>query len=401
RLKNNTIQKINVSNSGLTTNDVTVYQKQDGTYIIQEQDPYLPFQMNTYTSCLINNFDTVKPMLMKGIPGIKWKFEDNNGNLWGTSRLSLHKLNDTILTTYTPDPAIYGNHLYLFDVCNDTINKKIWIGSDEGLLSFVNNSFSFESNFCNNVGSSVTAVFVDSNGGLWAGSNGRGVGIYKNGLWKSQNFTWTLYNDYIKNIVEDKNHALWFNNLDGDLGKLQNGVWTIYNSQNSPIYGYNLSPPVFDSQNNMYVMDQYTGIRILKNTVWDSIMIKTSNLESYSYGLMFDKNENLWISGNGITIYNPNGIVLSTDEPKTQTLKSKTVITYPNPANYGFNIILDEASKYPLQIMLYDIFGREVLTQSIQSERKVITNSISNGVYIIRLEDAKGKVFMNKLVIEH
>jgi ligand-binding sensor domain-containing protein len=402
RMENNTIQYVNTSNSQLTSNVVKVYQKKDDTFLLQVRNKYFYFQPITFTTYIIHDGDTIAPSALNGFAEIDWKFEDNQGNLWGISRFSLHSLADTVLTTYTPDTAIYGYHLELFDICHDMVHQKIWIGTDEGLMSFVNNSFVFESDFMMNIyGPSVTAVFADSTGKLWAGSNGLGVAVYENGLWTSHNHTWALHNDYILKIVEDKNHALWFNTIYGRLGKYENNSWTIYNDQNSPFAGYAQVVPVFNAQNDLYIMDQYSGIKIMQNNVWDSIMINTSRLECSSSSLMFDNNGNLWITGNGITIYNPNGIVLGIDENAIPPSNRKGASVYPNPSDRGFYVEMSTPSQYPLQVMLHTTDGRRIFSRSVHQHTEVDTRNLSPGIYILTMVDAFGEVFVNRLVVGH
>lgn len=399
KISNNVIQRINTSNSSLTSNNFGIYQKNDGTLLLQAQNPYMPFQQSTNNTLIINNQDTIIPFSLRNNIGINWKHEDASGNLWGITNSALYRLADTNLYVYIPDTSLLGSYYYLYDFCYDSINQKFWIGTDNELISFSNNTFSFESYFMNQPGHSVTAVFADSTGELWTGSNGSGVATYYNHIWTSHNFSWTLFNDYIFNITEDKNHALWFNSMNGSLGKFSNNSWTIYNHYNSPLPYSFMPKPIFDKNNTLYIIDNYKGIKILKNNYWDSIMIINSNLELFSSTLFFDHNDNLWILGNGITIYNPDGIVLGLEAAFLDNQQENVSLVYPNPTNEAISLKLQNANQFPLKVSLYSQDGRMVLTQTLNESKEINISHLTQGIYMILIQDSNNSFYTDKVLI--
>ncbi|WP_374464149.1 T9SS type A sorting domain-containing protein [Chryseobacterium sp.] len=81
--------------------------------------------------------------------------------------------------------------------------------------------------------------------------------------------------------------------------------------------------------------------------------------------------------------------------------KSLGIFLYPNPANSEFSITQTGASKKGLgkvKVEVYDLLGKLLLKE--EDKEKVSVNSLSNGVYLVKISTADGKTQTEKLVIE-
>lgn len=73
---------------------------------------------------------------------------------------------------------------------------------------------------------------------------------------------------------------------------------------------------------------------------------------------------------------------------------------FPNPANDEF--FIKNANGFSnLKVTVFDISGKMLLSQSIENEsHKIATSALSNGMYLVKLEDKSGAFYTTKLVIE-
>lgn len=70
---------------------------------------------------------------------------------------------------------------------------------------------------------------------------------------------------------------------------------------------------------------------------------------------------------------------------------------YPNPARDHFTIKLDEEAK----VILYDVSGRIVLEQDIQSSSRINTSGLASGVYLVHITlSAQGQQTTQRLIIK-
>lgn len=73
---------------------------------------------------------------------------------------------------------------------------------------------------------------------------------------------------------------------------------------------------------------------------------------------------------------------------------------FPNPAND--EIFIKNSNGFSnLKVTIFDISGKMLLSQSIENEsHKIATSALSNGMYLVKLEDKSGAFYATKLVIE-
>lgn len=71
---------------------------------------------------------------------------------------------------------------------------------------------------------------------------------------------------------------------------------------------------------------------------------------------------------------------------------------YPNPAK---EYIILSALENDLQVEIYDIAWKKILqTQTLAFQTKINMNSISKGVYLVKISNSKSQYLIQKIIIE-
>lgn len=74
---------------------------------------------------------------------------------------------------------------------------------------------------------------------------------------------------------------------------------------------------------------------------------------------------------------------------------------YPNPNNGNFTILLNSVNKSNNSLELFDLLGKKVISQKLNSpETNIQTNNLSKGVYIAKITNTEGGSFITKIVVE-
>jgi len=82
-----------------------------------------------------------------------------------------------------------------------------------------------------------------------------------------------------------------------------------------------------------------------------------------------------------------------------QQLTNEQISIYPNPANDIITISIDNAIE-SVTIKLIDVLGKEILTKSSQkSTTQLNLNAVVNGVYSLKITDARGNEFTKLIVV--
>ncbi len=71
---------------------------------------------------------------------------------------------------------------------------------------------------------------------------------------------------------------------------------------------------------------------------------------------------------------------------------------YPNPAK---EYIILSALENDLQVEIYDMLGKKILqTQTLAFQTKINIDSISKGVYLVKISNSKSQYLIQKIIIE-
>ncbi len=181
---------------------------------------------------------------------------DRQGNLWMSTRThGLEKVsfsnNDfkSIKVTNNKNSALSNNVRSLFQLAN----KNILIGTKEGRLLIFNNKLQYlgsisASGIINNNSlwpSAIYCINEDSEGKIWIGTRGNGLYVLTpdntSENFEVQNFAndqtnpYSLSNNNVYSIIEDKNKNIWCGTLGGGINLLQynqHGKYRFINSSN-------------------------------------------------------------------------------------------------------------------------------------------------------------------------
>lgn len=97
-------------------------------------------------------------------------------------------------------------------------------------------------------------------------------------------------------------------------------------------------------------------------------------------------------------IYSSSGI-----ENNSNKVKAQLIEIYPNPANEYIH--LNSATTFDVKqfIIIYDIFGRNILEERIQRYPKTInTSDLADGIYLVKIQDKNQKTSqVTKLIVVH
>ncbi len=402
----NNLTKIKTTDNDVQANwFISMFQKKDGTYYTQHSYIKKVYFYETFDKLYkITPTDTVG-FYHKRFGGVNIKYEDPNGSLWGNTMRSLVKITDTTIQYLYADTNILPRNARIFDISWDNVHNEFWLATQIGLISYKNGQWQFHGGFMGG-NKEIYSVFADSTGCVWVGTYyNHGIAKYKNNQWITQNFSWGMYNKPITHIFEDKHHNIWFvDPFNAILGKYKNNIWTIYNQNNSPLSGQlNISGIDCDS-NNVYV-NLGSKVVAYNGNSWDTLPLINEKLSNNDVNNIFvDNNQNIWFMEykGGVTIYNPNGIILSTPKPAKLPISKNTFKVYPNPSADNITIISTIKAKQ-ITVSILDIQGKKLIEKTIDNTYhnpvKINTKNLLPGVYIISLETNDNREF-EKLIIQ-
>ncbi len=95
-----------------------------------------------------------------------------------------------------------------------------------------------------------------------------------------------------------------------------------------------------------------------------------------------------------VTVLNVNGVI----GIKTNTNETAQVSVYPNPSKDNFIIETNSAEKYVLN--MYDMNGKLVLSQTLQSKTNIYSSVLPTGIYNISIIE-NNHIINKRVVIAH
>ena len=105
------------------------------------------------------------------------------------------------------------------------------------------------------------------------------------------------------------------------------------------------------------------------------------------------------VNGNYLTVTAHNNDATNYNALDIQNLtQQQNSIIYPNPAQNNFTIELSSNEKHQLQ--LFDISGKQILSQSISGTTTIEASLLENGVYFIQLKNSSG-ASTKKIIVQH
>lgn len=266
--------------------------------------------------------------------GVNGIVVDNQNVKWMSSfSRGLIKYNDTNWVYYRTDNSGIQTNLITGISLEDHIK---WMATGyNGIIKYNDTSFINYNNSNSGIPSDmVRCISVDHNGDKWMGFHTAYAAKYN-----SINNSWTLYNDVwpglyggtITFTYNDSRNVKWFGT--------QNGLFKFNDTTL-----VNCNPPVVGASFGDFKEDRYN---------------------------------NLWVCGQALYVYNPNGVVAVTNNTRTIPNNFKVYQNYPNPFNTETNIKYEIPVNGNVTVFLYDVLGRNLAT--LLNENKIA------GIYNLRL----------------
>lgn len=167
----------------------------------------------------------------EGLPHgvVKALCEDAKGRMWvGTPRgLAFLKGDRAIPLSFENQP--HG----VISVIMQSREKPLWVGTFEGLFQQAGEGFAPVAINPDRESTIVLALFEDSLGRMWVGTDGHGVACRENGVFREFTKANGPVDDVIWGITEDKTHpgTLWFSSYAGGLIRFRDGEFQAIGSR--------------------------------------------------------------------------------------------------------------------------------------------------------------------------
>jgi Secretion system C-terminal sorting domain len=88
-----------------------------------------------------------------------------------------------------------------------------------------------------------------------------------------------------------------------------------------------------------------------------------------------------------------------TETKVVEDTKDKSIDVYPNPSSSYF-VVYDYSGELSRKIELMDLNGRLVRKLTAMNvATKIAVNDLANGIYVLKVTDAKGKVLRTEKIV--
>jgi methyl-accepting chemotaxis protein/ligand-binding sensor domain-containing protein len=144
--------------------------------------------------------------------------------------------------------------------------NRIWIGTDEGLCLWKNNSVAelYTQASAGFSGKIISSILEDFNGNFFVGINGGGLNRLKNGKAEALTITNGLGSNEVLTLYEDREGSLWIGTSGGGLSRLKNGKFTPFGVPEG--LSMNMLWSVCgDSKGNMWLASNGGGINQIRD----------------------------------------------------------------------------------------------------------------------------------------
>lgn len=261
-----------------------------------------------------NPQNLIKSQNLKEGDNVHCGLQDKAGNLWfGTTGDGIYKYDGRLFTQYTEKNGL--NSTTVWSIMEDK-NGGIWIGTDNGICLFKDNTFNeiqiVQTSGKSNSKYDVWSIMQDSSGKLWFAT---GIGVY---VFDGKSFTSFDVGTAsgieckfsVEEILEDKDGNFWFG------GRCNAGVYRYDGNSITHIkpHGDDWTWPVLqDKKDNIWFSNWKGAYR------YDGKSFKTfTKIDGLSGDMVAriveDKKGNLWFGGDGLSRYNEKTFTKFTSE---------------------------------------------------------------------------------------
>ena len=191
------------------------------------------------------------------------------------------------------------------------------------------------------------------------------------GLASFDGINWAVYNtsnsglphNGVYSIAIDGSGNKWIGTWDG-LAFFDGTNWTVYNTSNSGLPFNWIGSIAIDGSGNKWI-GTGGGLASFNGTDWTVYNTSNSGLpHNFVNSIAIDGDGNKWIgtSGGGLAVYNEGGVVSIKTNREMIAEGYFLHQNYPNPFNPTTTIHYEIPHRSNVQITIYDLLGRKVIT---------------------------------------
>lgn len=189
----------------------------------------------------------------------------------------------------------------------------------------------------------------------------------------------------------------------------KNGVQTA--NYNNSVAGVSLyTESIFVKNKNVYVAGYRNSGGLLDGALLWTNDVADIVTNAAFYSVFVYNNDVYAVGDNGQPIIWKNGVITSLSNnngsamgvfivPSTNTAINKianvNTLIYPNPTNNSFVIDYNGF----IQVKIYDMLGKEILTQNANGKTEINISNLSNGIYIVKIL-SENKVIGNSKIVK-
>ncbi|MCK9583647.1 MAG: T9SS type A sorting domain-containing protein [Candidatus Cloacimonetes bacterium] len=315
--------------------------------------------------------------------------QDSQLNLWVGTCIGLLKTGPSGSQVFNGiDHGIGGG--YMETIC--PVGDGVWIGNSQGVSRYADGVWTPITNAEAGLNLAYTKVIkADSEGKIWIGCSA-GVCCYAN-----SQFTAYPQITYAQDFAFGEDAEVWV--ARGELSRFHNGEWTHFNASNSGLLQNHAACVAIDQNQVLWVGMGYPSISLYSfdGTNWTHFNAQNSPLTGGIRTIFVDEDNNKWIGGKYLCLYNEAGLPVSNAEQLLPAPISS--VNYPNPFKESTTIRYEKRTDGPLQINIYNLKGQKVWTQTglpaakgefLWDGKDQYGQNCATGVYLIQMKDREG-----------
>lgn len=237
----------------------------------------------------LNLTDTVKSDWVNLMPNsfILAMTLDNAGDVWCVTTNQIAEMLPDYSIITLANSNILGQCIGF-----DTLTNDLWVGTSTGAFKFDGNTWTGYLS-----GTFVNSITVEKSGTIWFANWGN-VMAYDGINWTTYTTSDGLCGTIVRCTAIDSKGIKWFGTQGNGVSQFDGTTWTTYNTSNSGLASDTVYSITVDNQNNKWIATS-RGLSKLDGTQWTTYL-PYSNLSE----LVIDKNNVIWGSGLGVTIFN-------------------------------------------------------------------------------------------------
>lgn len=226
--------------------------------------------------------------------------EDKEANLWFATNSGLTKYDGIYFTNYTEKDGLLDNDLWSLTIDNKGI---LWIGGLQGVCTYDGVKFTTfalpESQIDPNRGVSsnklVHSMIQDYKGQMWFATNN---GAYMHDGRKLRNLSTKngLAGNAINDIIEDKNHNIWFATHYSGISRFDGIKFTNF-TKDSIIKGDEVWSLFEDNDGNIWFPAEHHGVYHYDGTSFTNYGEKNGLTTNAVQSIYQDKSGAIWVGG--------------------------------------------------------------------------------------------------------